>query len=89
MTNHVHLLVTPETALAVPALMQALGRRHVRHINRTYRRTGTLWEGRYCATAIDSALSIGRIEPVSRAANNLRAVNVKRISKGIATNLRT
>jgi len=35
-------------------MMQALGRRYVRHINRTYRRTGTLWEGRYRATAIDS-----------------------------------
>lgn len=54
MTNHVHLLVTPETAAGVPAMMQALGRRYVRHINRTYRRTGTLWEGRYRATAIDS-----------------------------------
>ncbi len=54
MTNHVHLLVTPEAAAGVPAMMQALGRRYVRHFNRTYRRTGTLWEGRYRATAIDS-----------------------------------
>lgn len=54
MTNHVHLLVTPETAAGVPAMMQALGRRYVRHVNRSYRRTGTLWEGRYRATAIDS-----------------------------------
>ena len=54
MTNHVHLLATPEAAAGVSATMQALGRRYVRHINRTYRRTGTLWEGRYRATAIDS-----------------------------------
>jgi putative transposase len=54
MTNHVHLLATPDAAAGVPAMMQALGRRYVRHVNRTYRRTGTLWEGRYRATAIDS-----------------------------------
>ena len=54
MTNHVHLLVTPEDADAVPRTMQLLGRRYVRHMNRTYRRTGTLWEGRYRAAPIDS-----------------------------------
>jgi putative transposase len=54
MTNHVHLLVTPATAESVPRLMQSLGRRYVRHVNDTYRRTGTLWEGRYRAAPIDS-----------------------------------
>lgn len=34
--------------------MQSLGRRYVRHINDVYRRTGTLWEGRYRAAPIDS-----------------------------------
>ncbi len=54
MTNHVHLLVTPQAAESVPRTMQALGRRYVRHVNTTYRRTGTLWEGRYRAAPIDS-----------------------------------
>jgi putative transposase len=54
MTNHVHLLVTPATAASVPRMMQSLGRRYVRYINACYGRTGTLWEGRYRATAIDS-----------------------------------
>ena len=54
MTNHVHLLVTPATAASVPRLMQSLGRRYVRHVNDAYRRTGTLWEGRYRAAPIDS-----------------------------------
>jgi putative transposase len=54
MTNHVHLLVTPRTVDSVPRTMQSLGRRYVRHINATYRRTGTLWEGRYRAAPIDS-----------------------------------
>lgn len=47
MTNHVHLLVVPGTAQSLPRTMQSLGRRYVRHINGRYRRTGTLWEGRY------------------------------------------
>jgi putative transposase len=50
----VHLLVTPATAESVPRLMQSLGRRYVRHVNDAYRRTGTLWEGRYRAAPIDS-----------------------------------
>ncbi len=47
MTNHVHLLMTPRVAGAVSRCMQALGRRYVTHFNTSYRRTGTLWEGRY------------------------------------------
>jgi putative transposase len=53
MTNHVHLLLTPGLADGLPRLMQGLGRRYVRHINAAYRRTGTLWEGRYRAAPID------------------------------------
>jgi putative transposase len=34
--------------------MQDLGRKYVHYINRTYLRTGTLWEGRYKASLIDS-----------------------------------
>ena len=49
MTNHVHLLVTPETASSIAKVMQSVGRRYVQYINYTYRRTGTLWEGRYKA----------------------------------------
>jgi putative transposase len=53
MTNHVHLLLTPLTPEGLPRLMQWLGNRYVRHVNTTYRRTGTLWEGRYRAAPID------------------------------------
>ena len=52
MTNHVHLLVTPGDAESLPRTMQSLGRRYVRHVNRLYGRTGTLWEGRYRAAPI-------------------------------------
>lgn len=47
MTNHVHLLLTPEKKESVSLLMKNLGQRYVQYINRTYRRSGTLWEGRY------------------------------------------
>ena len=52
MTNHVHLLITPEHAEHVPKLMISLGRRYVQYINTTYRRTGTLWDSRYKSSLI-------------------------------------
>ena len=54
MTNHIHLLATPATASSLPKVLQSVGRRYVQHFNHAYRRTGTLWEGRYRATVIDS-----------------------------------
>jgi putative transposase len=54
MTNHVHLLVTPDYEESLPRALQSVGRRYVQYFNYTYRRTGTLWEGRYRATVIDS-----------------------------------
>ncbi len=47
MTNHVHLLCTPRQTGAVSQMMQAVGRRYVRYFNHQYKRSGTLWEGRY------------------------------------------
>ncbi len=47
MTNHVHLLCTPRVRNGVSQMMQALGRQYVRYFNYSYKRTGTLWEGRY------------------------------------------
>jgi len=52
MTNHVHLLLTPSEPLAVPHLVISLGRRYVQYVNRTYRRTGTLWDSRYKSSLI-------------------------------------
>jgi putative transposase len=54
MTNHVHLLMTPTRKTGISQLMQALGRYYVRYFNYTYKRTGTLWEGRYKSTLVDS-----------------------------------
>ena len=52
MTNHVHLLATPDTPTGLAKLMQAIGRRYVQYLNRSYRRTGSLWEGRYKSSVI-------------------------------------
>lgn len=54
MTNHVHLLATPAHETSISKTLQSLGRRYVQYFNFTYQRTGTLWEGRYKATIIDS-----------------------------------
>jgi putative transposase len=47
MSNHVHLLLSAETPQAPGNLMKMLGQRYVQYVNRTYRRSGTLWEGRF------------------------------------------
>jgi putative transposase len=54
MTNHAHLLVTPNSPEGIPRMMQQLGRRYVRYFNEAYERTGTLWEGRYKSCLVES-----------------------------------
>jgi putative transposase len=54
MANHVHLLVTPSAAGAVGAMLQDIGRRYVRVINTIHGRSGSLWEGRFKSSLIDS-----------------------------------
>jgi putative transposase len=53
MTNHVHLLITPIEKGSLSKTMQSICGRYVKYFNRTYRRTGTMWEGRYRATPIE------------------------------------
>lgn len=47
MTNHVHLLLTPVREDSAALLMKHLGQHYVQYVNRVYRRSGTLWEGRF------------------------------------------
>ena len=58
MTNHVHLLLTPLCTKSAGDLMKRLGQRYVQYINRTYQRSGTLWEGRFrsCMTGEEDYL---------------------------------
>lgn len=54
MTNHVHLLVTAGQPDSISLAMRDLGRRYVQYVNFVYRRTGSLWEGRFRAGLVDS-----------------------------------
>lgn len=54
MTNHVHLLMTPDRENALSEVMQSVGRRYVRYVNRECRRSGPLWEGRFKASLVQS-----------------------------------
>jgi len=54
MTNHVHLLLTPTHAEGISRIMQYMGRRYVPYVNRTYGRSGTLWEGRFKSSLIQT-----------------------------------
>lgn len=54
MSNHYHLLVTPEDGAEVPHFMQCLGRKYAGYFNTTNGRTGTVWDGKYFASVIES-----------------------------------
>jgi len=80
MTNHVHLLITHEKKDSAALLMKHLGQRYVQYINRTYKRSGTLWGGRFrsCLTQnADYVLSCYRyieLNPVrANMVNHLRS----------------
>lgn len=54
MTNHVHILATPQAHDSISRMMQVVGRHYVRYFNRTHNRTGTLWEGRFKSCVVDA-----------------------------------
>ncbi len=56
MTNHVHLLATPCSVGGISKMMQSVGRRYVRYFNKEYQRSGTLWEGRFKSSLVQTEL---------------------------------
>jgi len=54
MTNHVHLLLTPQQVDSAGLLMKNLGQRYVQLVNRRHGRSGSLWEGRFRSCIVDS-----------------------------------
>jgi putative transposase len=54
MTNHVHILVTPMDGGGINRMMQSLRRKYVRYFNAAHQRTGTLWEGRFKSSAVET-----------------------------------
>ena len=54
MTNHIHLLATPVHEASINKVFQSVGGRDVQYFNGKYKRSGTLWEGRYRATVVNT-----------------------------------
>lgn len=54
MPNHVHILATPGNTDSISRTTQSIGRNYVQYINEYFDTSGTLWEGRYRATVVDS-----------------------------------
>ena len=52
--NHFHMLLTPPSDEAMSLMMQSVGRTYVRYFNKRHNRSGTLWEGRYKSSLVDS-----------------------------------
>ena len=52
MTNHMHLLMTPQDECGISKVIQSIGRRYVQYFNTRHQRTGTLWEGRYKSSLV-------------------------------------
>lgn len=54
MTNHFHLLLTSDLENGVSMLMKFLGQQYVQHVNRMYKRSGSLWEGRFRSSLVQT-----------------------------------
>lgn len=54
MTNHVHLLLTPGDVHAPSQLMKDVGQRYAQYMNRKYTRVGSLWQGRFHSSLVDT-----------------------------------
>ncbi|MBQ5949467.1 transposase [Massilia sp. ST3] len=54
MPNHLHLLATPSNDTGLALMMQKVGRFYVPWFNNKYERTGSLFEGRFRTSLIDT-----------------------------------
>ena len=54
MTNHVHILASPDATKSPAQMMKSLGERYAQYANRRYGRSGTLWQGRYRSCLVDN-----------------------------------
>jgi len=54
MTNHIHVLATPDEKTSLSNTMKVVGSRYAQYINKKYKRTGTLWEGRHRSSLVQT-----------------------------------
>ena len=71
MTNHVHLVVVPETEKTLQEVLKPLHMRYAQRINREKGWKGHLWQGRFFSSPLDDAYLWAAIRYVER--NPVRA----------------
>jgi putative transposase len=76
MTNHVHLVLVPDTKVALSRVLSSLHARLARRVNRANEWTGHLWQARYFSSALDERHFWAAIRYVER--NPVRAAMVAR-----------
>jgi REP-associated tyrosine transposase len=54
MTNHIHLLASPDPPESLSRVMKRVNERYARHFNVKYGRTGAVWDGRFKSSIVDS-----------------------------------
>ena len=54
MSNHLHILATPNDETGLAKMMQWVGRHYVPYFNLKYQRSAALWQGRFKTSVIDS-----------------------------------
>ena len=54
MDNHVHLLLSSKEPSHISKVMQHIGRKYVPYFNHKYEKSGTLWDGRFKGSMIES-----------------------------------
>ncbi|MDH5650958.1 MAG: transposase [Gammaproteobacteria bacterium] len=52
MTNHIHFLLTPQDETGISETLKMVGSRYAQYINKKYKRTGTMWEGRHRSSLV-------------------------------------
>jgi len=83
MPNYIHLLCTFEDKDSQARFMQSLGLKYVSYYNKKYKRSGTIWEGRYKSSLVEDKfiLSVMRyIETISHARYSSHINNSQDIS---------
>jgi REP-associated tyrosine transposase len=79
MTNHVHLVATPETVESLEAVLRPLHVRHSQTINRYLGERGVLWQGRPYSCPLDEEHFWAAVRYVEM--NPVRAKMVKRAER--------
>jgi putative transposase len=76
MTNHVHLVVIPETAATLAKAIGGTHFRYTQYFNRKYKRSGHLWQNRFYSVVLEDNHVIAAMRYIER--NPVRIGEVKK-----------